>query len=48
MEGKEDNKNRISRIKLRNIANPNYYKSVTERNNLFSKVKKNTTVLSKM
>ena len=44
----EEKKNHISRIKLRNIANANYYKPVTERNNVFCRVKRNSAVLSRI
>lgn len=40
--------NRIDRIHLENIASANCYKPVTERNNVFCRLKRNTAVLSRL
>ena len=47
MDGSEK-VSRIERLKLGNIASANYYKPVTERNNVFCRLKRNTAVLSRI
>jgi hypothetical protein len=47
MSGSEKH-NRIDRVHLENIASTNYYKPVTERNNVFRRLKRNTAVLSRL